>query len=163
MAGVDLFLKMTDIKGESTDSKHSGEVELESWSTGASNAATFSSGGGGGAGKVVLQDLHIVTKYSAASPNLFLGCASGKHFKEAVIVCRKAGEEQQEFLKITLSNVMISSYQVGGQGGGNGSIPMDQFALAFEEIKYEYKDQKSDGKLGGAATTGWNVKKNTKV
>ena len=35
---------------------------------------------------------------SKASPKLFLACASGQHIKEAELVGRKAGKEQQEFL-----------------------------------------------------------------
>jgi len=162
MAQVDYFLKITDIKGESTDDKHSGEIELESWSLGASNAASFSSGGGGGSGKVLLQDLHIVKKYCQASVPLFVGCATGKHFAEATLVCRKAGGKQEEFLKIKLTDVLISSYQSGGSGHSD-ILPMDQVALAFAKIEFAYKAQKGDGSLGGEAVGGWDQKKNIKV
>ena len=71
MAQVDYFLKIKGVDGESTDDKHKGEIELESWSFGGTNAASFSSGGGGGAGKVSLQDFHFVKKYDKASAKLF--------------------------------------------------------------------------------------------
>ena len=40
-------------------------------------------GGGGGAGKASLQDLHFVSHISKASPKLFLSCATGTHHKTA--------------------------------------------------------------------------------
>jgi len=162
VAQVDYFLKITDVKGESTDSKHSGEIELESWSLGASNSASFSSGGGGGSGKVSLQDLHFVKKYDQGSVPLFVGCATGKHFASAVMVCRKAGGNQEEFLKVTMTDVLVSSYQSGGSGGSD-ILPMDQISLAFSKIEFAYKAQKADGSLGGEAIGGWDVKTNKKV
>ena len=162
MAQVDYFLKLTDVKGESTDDKHSGEIELESWSLGASNAASFSSGGGGGSGKVVLQDMVIAKKYCQASVPLFVGCATGKHFASAVLVCRKAGEKQEEFLKVTMTDVLVSSYSSMGSAGSS-VLPTDQVSLAFAKIEFAYKAQKSDGSLGGEALGGWDQKKNVKV
>jgi len=162
MAQVDYFLKITDVKGESTDEKHTGEIELESWSLGATNSASFSSGGGGGSGKVVLQDLHITKKYDQASVPLFVGCATGKHFTTAVLVARKAGGKQEEFLKVTMTDVLVSSYQSAGSQGSD-VLPMDQVSLAFSKIEFAYKAQKGDGSLGGEAVGGWDVKKNVKV
>jgi len=51
MAVVDYFLKIDGIDGESQDSKHKGDIELESFSWGATQAGTSSYGGGMGAGK----------------------------------------------------------------------------------------------------------------
>lgn len=162
MALFDAFLKIDGIEGESADSKHKGEIDLHSFSWGESNAGTFAVGGGGGAGKVSMQDLHFTMKVNKASPKLFLACASGEHIKKATLTCRKAGKDQQEFLKYDLSDILISSYQTGGSSGGS-EVPMDQISLNFSKIEMEYKEQKADGTLGGAIKGGWDVKKNTKV
>ena len=121
---VDMFLKITDVKGESKDSKHAGEVEIESFSWGATQLGTSSHGGGAGAGKVSMNDFHFVMRNNSASPTLFLFCANGKHLKEAKLTCRKAGEKPQTFLAVTMSDVLISSYQTGGSGA-SGEVPMD--------------------------------------
>jgi type VI secretion system secreted protein Hcp len=162
MSQVDYFLKIDGIKGESTDSKHSGEIEIESWSLGATNAATFSSGGGGGAGKVQVQDFHLTKKYDQASAPLFVACATGKHYPLATIVARKAGGNQEEFLKIKLTDVMVSSYQTAGSNSSD-IVPIDQVAIAFSKIEFAYKAQKGDGTLGGEAIGGWDIKTNQKV
>jgi type VI secretion system secreted protein Hcp len=162
MAAVDYFLKIEGVQGESTDDKHKNEIDVESWSWGESNAGTFSTGGGGGAGKVSMQDFHFVMKMNKATPKLMLACASGEHIKKAELVCRKAGKEQQEYLKIVLSDVLVSSYQTGGSAGSS-VVPMDQISLNFSKIEFEYKPQKADGTLDAAAKAGWDLKANKKV
>ncbi len=162
MAAFDGHLKIDGIDGESQHAKHKGEIQLESFSWGVSNGGTFASGGGGGAGKAVFQDLHCTAKVSKASPKLFVGCATGEHIKKAVLVLRKAGGDQECFYTVTLSDILISSYQDGGSGGGD-HIPTDQFSLNFAKIEYEYKEQKADGTTGGAVKAGYDLKKSAKV
>lgn len=162
MAALDYFLRIDGIEGESPDSKHKGEIELESWSWGESQAALAPSGGGGGAGKVQMQDFHFVTRVSKASPRLFQACASGQHIKSAQLTARKAGERQLEFLRYTLSDVLVTSYQTGGSGGAE-VVPMDQVSLNFSKIRVDYTEQKPDGSAGGTVSAGWDVKANKKA
>lgn len=162
MAGVDYFLKIEGIEGESADAKHKGEIDVDSWSWGESQGGTMAFGGGGGAGKVQMQDFHFVMKVNKATPKLILACASGEHIKKAVLTCRKAGKEQQEFLKYSFTDVLISSYQTGG--ASNGSIvPSDQIAFNYGKVEVEYKEQKADGSMGGPVKAGWDLKANKKV
>ena len=109
-----------------------------------------------------MQDFHFVMKVNKASPKLFLACASGEHIEKAVLTCRKAGKEQQEFLKVTITDLLISSYQTGGSGARR-RVPTDQISLNFAKIEWEYKPQNADGTLGGSVNTGWDQKKNVKV
>jgi type VI secretion system secreted protein Hcp len=162
MAAVDYFLKLDGIDGESFDSKHKGEIDIESWSWGETQTGTHAGAGGGGAGKVAMQDFHFVMKVNKASPKLLLACATGQHIKEATLLCRKAGKEQQEFLKIKFSDCLISSFQTGGSGHAD-IVPTDQISLNFAKLEYEYKEQKPDGTLGGPVKAGYNLKENKAV
>ena len=65
---VDMFLKITDVKGESKDKSHSGEIEIESFSWGATQLGASSHGTGAGAGKVSMNDFHFVMRNNSASP-----------------------------------------------------------------------------------------------
>ena len=116
----DAFLKLDGIRGESNDKAHKGEIEISSYSWGVANSGSFSHGGGGGEGKATFQDLHFGMTMSKASPKLMSACATGKHIPSAVLTCRKAGGTQTEFLKIKLADVLVSSYQ----NGGNKVVPM---------------------------------------
>ena len=162
MAAVDFFLKLKGVDGESQDAKQKGEIDIESWSWGETQGGAHSAGGGGGAGKVIMQDFHFVMKINKASPKLFLACASGEHIADGLLTCRKAGKEQQEFLTIKFTDLLVSSYQTGG-AGQSSVVPTDQISLNFTKIELEYKEQKPDGSLGAAAKAGWDLKKNVKV
>jgi type VI secretion system secreted protein Hcp len=105
-----------------------------------------------------MQDFNFTAKVSTASPNLMLACASGKHFKSAVLTARKAGKGQQEFLTFSLSDVLVSAYQTGGVEGE--VLPGDSVSLNFSKIQVEYKQQNPDGTLGASIKAGWDVKQN---
>lgn len=158
---TDYFLKIEGIDGESTDKKHKNEIDLQSWSWGETQMGAHSGGGGGGAGKVSMQDFSFAMSVNKASPKLMLACASGEHIKGALLVCRKAGKDQQEYLKIKFSDLLVSSYQTGGSAGD--VIPTDQISLNFAKIEFEYYPQKPDGSLDAKVVTGWDLKQNVKV
>jgi type VI secretion system secreted protein Hcp len=158
----DYLLMIDGVKGESGDHKHAGEIEIDSFSWGCTNSGSHSGGSGGGAGKVSFQDVHFTTKVNLSSPVLMLRCCTGEHIKKAVLTVRKQGKDQQEYYKITLEDILVSSYQSGGHEGGD-SRPTDQFSLNFTKIKFEYKSQKADGSLGEGKDGGWDVKKNQKL
>jgi type VI secretion system secreted protein Hcp len=103
-----------------------------------------------------MQDVHFSMSVSKASPKLMLACANGDHIKQAVLTCRKAGKDQQEYLKYTFSDVLVSSFQTGSAGGG--VTPTESLTLNFSKIEVEYKEQQHDGTLGGRIKTGWDVK-----
>jgi type VI secretion system secreted protein Hcp len=162
MAVVDYFLKIDGVDGESEDAKHKAEIQLESWTFGETNTGTSSYGGGMGAGKVQMQDFHFTMKVNKATPKLFLFCATGEHVKKAVLTCRKAGKEQQEYLKWTFSDLLVSSYQTGGHGSSD-VVPLDQISVNFSKVEVEYKEQKADGTLGGSIKAGYDLKQSKTV
>ena len=148
----DYLLELDGIKGESLDEKHKDKIEIDSFSWGVSNEGNMGRGGGGGTGKANFQDLHFTKQTDKSSAKLVGAAASGEHIKKATLTARKAGGKagQVDYLKITLEDVMISSFQTGGNSGGNSSIPVDSFSLNYTKIKYEYMPQKADGSLEGA-------------
>lgn len=162
MAAVDYFLKIEGIDGESTDHKHKNEIDLQSWSWGASNSGSGHAGGGHGSGKVVMQDFHFTMHINKATPKLMLACATGDHIKKAVLTCRKAGKEQQEYMKVTFSDLLVSSYQSGGSAGSD-VLPVEQISLNFAKVEFEYKPQKQDGTLDSAMKAGYDMKLNKMV
>jgi len=159
---VDYFLKIDGVDGESQDAKHEKSIDILSWSWGESNMGSSASGGGGGAGKVDMQDFHFTMQCNKSSPVLFLKCANGEHIPSALLTCRKAGKDQQEFLKIKFTDLLVTSYQTGGSSGGS-VIPVEQISLNFAKIELEYKAQKKDGSLDSPVKAGWDLKKNQKV
>lgn len=156
MSQADFFLKIEGIDGESEDSKHKGEIEILSWSFGATNSGGMSYGGGGGTGKVSMNDISFSKRYDKSSPKLLLHCCNGKHLTKMVFVARKQGEEQLEYLKITLTDVLVTSYQASA-GGADAS---DSFSVDFAKIEQEFTPQQATGTGGGKVPMHWSVKEN---
>jgi len=163
MAAVDYFLKIDGIDGESNDSKFSKNIELESWSWGETNSGGFAHGSGGGAGKVAMQDFHFVMKNNNASASLAQACAGGTHIGHAELNCRKAGTTPQVFLKIKLSDVLVSSFQTGGSAHSD-IVPTDQVSINFAKIEYAYGKQDAKGSVASLDQKfGYDLKANKKV
>jgi type VI secretion system secreted protein Hcp len=156
-----MFMKLKGVDGESKDDKHAGEIDVLAWSWGMSNSGSAHLGGGAGSGKVNVQDLSF-TKYVDASSNaLLLSCANGKHIPEALLTVRKAGEKPLEYIKITMSDVLVSAVSTGGSGGEDRLT--ENVTLNFAKVKFEYTKQKADGAAdGGAMEMTWNIAKNVK-
>jgi type VI secretion system secreted protein Hcp len=133
MAAVDYFLKLDGISGDSTDAQHKDEIEVLSFSWGVTQTGIVDGGGGGGAGKANLQDFHFVAGFGKASPQLMLSCATGKHIREAVLIGRGARGVADEFIKVRLSDILVTSYQAGGS---DDAVPTDQFSMNFAKIEY---------------------------
>ena len=91
---VDYFLKIDGIQGESEDDKHKNEIEVIDFEWEETQTSNFAQGGGGGGGKVKMENFTFRTFLNCASPALMQACAEGKHIKDAVFTCRKAGGGQ---------------------------------------------------------------------
>jgi len=152
-----MFLKLDTIEGESTDSKHKGEIEILSYSFGLANPPTGGSdSGGAGSGKASFQDFHFVSRTQKSSPTLFQASATGSHFKQALITVRKAGGGQQEFLKITLNEVLVTSFQQGGTADSADTTPTESISLNFAKVTVVYSQVQANGSLGDGITGTWD-------
>jgi type VI secretion system secreted protein Hcp len=158
---VDMFLKLEGIAGESKDSKHKGEIDILAWSWGASQSGSTHSGSGGGAGKVNVQDISFTKYVDKSSPSLFLTCANGKHIPTATLVVRKAGENPLEYIKMELSEIIVSSYQTGGSGGEDRLT--ENVTLNFAKLKLSYVPQNDKGGGESPVVTGWDIPANAKA
>ncbi|WP_342362956.1 type VI secretion system tube protein Hcp [Terrarubrum flagellatum] len=163
MAATDFFLKIDGIDGESEDDQLAKHLQLQSWSWGETNAGSSGLGGGAGSGKVAMQDFHFTVEMGSASTKLMQACATGKHIANAKLICRKStGDKQDKYCEFTFTDIVISSYQVGGHGHGN-PLPVEQISFNYTKIEMEYFKQDSKGILSSAGKLGWDLKKNVKV
>ena len=153
----DFFLKIDGMEGESQDDKHKNEIHITSFSVGATNAGSGGHDKGSGVGKSRIHDIQVTKEVDKSSPNIFLNCVSGKHHPKATIVARKAGEKPHEYLKITLDEVFISSYQLHAKD--SHVMPIERFSLNFASVEQEHKVQNADGSAGAANKKKFELKK----
>jgi len=158
---VDIFLKLKGIDGESGDKTHKGEIEVLSWSWGASQSGTMHLGTGGGAGKVNVQDISLVKYVDSASHNLLKHCHTGAHIEEGVLTVRKAGGTPLEYIIFKMKGILVSSISTGGSMGEDQLT--ENVSLNFREFEYAYTPQAADGTGQAAKEFKWDIPGNVEL
>lgn len=164
---VDMFLRIDGIKGDSTDSKHKEWVEVESFTHGIVQAT----GGAGSAqgshagGRADHSDFSFVKRLDSASPTLAKYCCTGKHIPKIDFeLCRALGEKTC-FMKYQFEDSIIASVRPSGTAKGTDLIPLEELALRYGVIRWEYTptDAKGGGKTGAAIKAAWSTLENKEV
>jgi type VI secretion system secreted protein Hcp len=153
---VDMFLKIDGVEGESKDKTHLKQIDVLAWSWGLSNSGSAHVGGGAGSGKVNVQDVSITKWVDSASPKLVLACCEGSHYSQVLLTVRKAaGKAPLEYVKITLSEVLVAGISTGGSGGEERLT--ENVTLNFGKFSMDYTPQQDDGSAGTAINAAWDV------
>ncbi|MCM8612045.1 type VI secretion system tube protein Hcp [Accumulibacter sp.] len=155
MALRDMFLKIDGakqgpIRGEASDPKHVGEIEVMSWSWGMQSpgdpfaAATA---------RTSFDVLRITKRVDSATTALMSALRFNEMVKKAVLTVRKsAGPEALEYLTITLERARIVQHQVSGGQGSDSAELSEDFALSFQKVMVEYVPQGRTGSGRGTTT-----------
>jgi len=148
------FLKIDGIDGESKDSKHKGEIEVLSFNWGAAQPGLATGQPVRRAGANV-SEVTVVKKIDTASPQLLLQSCGGSAAQTAVLTARKPSDSEGapvEFLKITMTNVVVSSISAQGDSQ-TGSDPLEQVSLNFGHVEFAVTSDSGQTVMGscGAA------------
>ena len=157
--GIEYFLKIDGIAGETTDRRHKEEIELVSFSWGLEQAAARGRGSGGGAGKAQLKQFQFLMRVNKASPGVFLAAASGKHIKEATLSVSGRGKAAFDWLKVKFREILITSYE---QAGDDADPPHELVAFDFAKVELQYSRSRR-GARATPITAGWDLSKNVKI
>lgn len=146
----DMFLLVTGarggvIKGESIDQNFKDHIDIFAWSWGMRSQTAI---GGGAAGKATINELIVTKKVDSASTGLMAALRTNELIKKAVLTMRKAGKQQHEFLKITIENGRVSSFDIGTEIPGSPELT-ESLSFAFEKLSIEYIPQGADGQPRG--------------
>ena len=126
-----------------------------------SQTGTMHTAGGGGSGKVAVQDLSVTKYVDRCSPNLMQKCCTGEHYPEAILTVRKAGADPLEYLVITMKGVLVTSISTGGSGGEDKLT--ENITLNFAEFQSVYTPQVADGSGGAAIDVAFHIAQNVIV
>jgi type VI secretion system secreted protein Hcp len=151
---VDMYLKLTGIPGESVAIQHKDEILIESYSMGMSMPLTTGSTGGTTTGKAVFDEVQFTKRTDRSTPALMLSCANGTHIAEAVLSLRKPGAESFLFMRVTLSDVIVTRFL--NAASASDTTPMESFSLNFRKIKVEHIRQNPDGSTA-ISTFAWDL------
>jgi type VI secretion system secreted protein Hcp len=153
----DYFLLINGVTGESQAvGMPAGNIELDSFSFGASNPADVG-GGGLSAGKCSLSDFSFSCALDSSSWQILNNLYAGTHISSVVFTGRKAGGggTPYNYLIATLTNCYITSHSTGG---GSSGMPTQSVSLAYEQIQFDYFTQDtSSGATKSAGIAIYNI------
>lgn len=155
---MDMFIRIDNLKGESVDRQHGGEIDVLAWRWGVSNSGSAHVGGGAGSGKADVHDLSFTKYVDKSTPDLLLAACNGRHWDQATLVVRKSGETPLEYLKVTMTEVLVSSLLAGGTEGDERLT--EEVTLNFASVKVDYVEQTPKGGAGDKPSMNWNIAAN---
>lgn len=153
---VDYFLKVDGIEGESVDEKHKNEIQIMSWSWGASNVSSVAGTGGSGAGKADVSDFNCMTYFDKATPKFFKNIVKGTHIPKGTLTAIKAGADGKPYLKVVFNEIFVTSLQMSA----SGETPTVSLSFTYNEIKMDYSMQDDKGNLVSTGEVTFNTKQN---
>ena len=148
---LDIFLRIRDIPGESLSDQHRGEIDVLSFSLGASNNRIVANGTIA-SGKVQFSDIKIIKHVDKSSPKLFNCCSTGKHIQQGTLSVYRAGKGMVQLEQFILSDMMISSVR---QYMNEDGTLLEEVDLSFSRIEMVYTQQDPSTGLPGAQTKMW--------
>ena len=144
---ADIFLKLDGIPGDSSDSKHKGEIDVEAVAYGVKRS-----------GKRHVATVRIDKVYDSSSPKLLAASATGRHIKNAVITFRLSGAPSDSaFLTYHLSNVVVSSYEQGGSNPDQKALGSLEEEVGLTASKLQATERSIDNSGKQAAPVDANV------
>jgi type VI secretion system secreted protein Hcp len=154
---VNAYLVLQDRPGPSTSKPDA--IDVLSFSFGGSQMAVIGVGASGGetrAGRVDLSSLTIMKVLDKTSPVLFSDMTRGTIIPKATLYYAKPmGDQQTEYFKVELDEVIVSSLQLSG----SAENPVESLSLSFARAKMCYNPETADGKLAGWIEKGWDLQK----
>lgn len=145
------YLKIEGIDGESKRADHEDEIDCFGVMFEAKQMSSSSVGSGRTRGRATLSDFAFNKWFDKASPYLALACAKGKSFTEIVFTARKdSGDAHLDYLIITLSNCIISSYKMeqNAPEASSEELISEQIAVSYEKLNIKYVVQADDHSKG---------------
>lgn len=148
------YLKLGDIKGESNDNHHKDWIEIASFSQ-AMHRPDMGEGATRRRGAAVMEDLKCVKELDKSSPLLARALLTGEVIPEAELELTR-GEEKAVYLKIKLTNVLVTSYSVNGSAAGN-EVPMEEVSFNYEKVEWTYTTYDASGRPSEEVSYSWKV------
>ena len=154
----DAYLLIDGITGESQADGMTNNIELDSFSFGASNPADVG-GKGLSAGKCSLSDFSCSFGVDQASYQILKNLYNGVHIPTCTFSLRESGggTSPYVYLKVIMSDCYITSDSIGG---GSSGKPSQSMSIAYAKIEYQYYTQDtSTGAVSKAGAATYDITK----
>ena len=152
------YIKFDGIDGEAQDKDHKAWSDLASFGQGLHQPGGGATGATRRRGDVILDDIACSKELDKASPKIAESICKGKVFPKVEIHLSASYTDagRVTYYAYELTNVLVTSYNIGGSGQAE-DVPVEDFALNFEEIKVTYTEADSKGSTKGKVEYSWKV------
>jgi type VI secretion system secreted protein Hcp len=166
------FVGASELNGDSTDTKHKDEIEVNSVSHSVfqPKSSSASSAGGHTAERTEHGEMLFTKDIDKATSKLLRASSAATTYpKVEVVAYRAAGgksststsQTRVPFWKIVMEDVVVSSVTTTI---GSGELPSETFGLKYGKIVWEYMHTDTSGNPGvSTGTAGWDLRKNVAV
>ena len=141
-AGAGGYLKISDIKGESTDEAHQKWIDVLSVDWGFKRETDRA--GGGRSGRLEFHDL-----VDSTSPSLMLKCAEGERVPRVVLDLPLESSRGEGGIRVVMMNTMVTAVHI--MESETGERPKEHISINFTEVKVIYKGP------FGFSEFGWDI------
>ena len=150
-----IYMDFNGIKGEATQQDHKKWIDVLSLSWGAGRAISTTSGAAQNreASEPHLSDVTIVKLFDAASPKLFTSSVAESEGKTVKIDLTTTGSPSVVFCTYTLSNALISSYQVST----SGERPTESISISYTKLEFKFTPYDDKNKAGTPTTVSYDI------
>ena len=147
------YLKIGDIKGESSDKEHKEWIIIDSLQQGIFRDGSLIRD------NARFEDIVIKKGVDKSTPKLQEAIAMGSNFPdiEIELVRDYPSSGEQTYYRVELKNVKITSYLLNSAGLDEATISNEQISLNFEEIKIIYAEYDKQGSSKGNVEFEWKV------
>lgn len=151
-----IYLKLGDIKGESTVDGYAEQIEILNFSYSCFQPVSESrSGTMHTAGRANHGTFNFSKYTDVSTADICAAMWAGKTIGEVVMTAvTNNGDAVIPYMTITLSSVVISNFSLHASGN---SVAGEEISLSFSKIKIAYHKQGQDGADGGEKVAEWDL------
>ena len=131
-----IFLKIENVKGESTEPTHEDEIEVLNWTWIQTIVLGASGSGGRASGKPSPPSISLKHYIDRASPALMKLCLTGQSIPSVILFMQNTGSSSSDYFKLEMENVRISGVTPTAEDGN--IRPTETITLTCSKIKEEY-------------------------
>jgi type VI secretion system secreted protein Hcp len=150
-----IYMDFDGIKGEATQQDHKKWIDVLSLSWGAGRAVSTTTGSTSNreASEPHLSDVSIVKLFDESSTALFVNSCTGNEGKTVKIDLTTTGSPSNTYCTYTLSNALISSYQVST----SGDRPTESVSISFTKLEFKFTPYDDKNKPMGSKVVSYDL------
>jgi type VI secretion system secreted protein Hcp len=110
-----------------------------------------------------ISEIEIIKPLDNSSIQLFQHSCSAKAISQAKIDLCQINHDGNPYAQITLSNVIITCYQLHQSNEGEQRRPLETLKLNFDRIEFRYTPYDKNNQAQSPLTTGYDLKHATQI